>query len=440
MSIQVMVVAAAALALGGVDERPDPGPRCPAVEVIGPPEPAFAFGWTLDVDGDDLIVGEQGVGGNGRIFRLKDGDLYEITLADLGSEAGYGWEMAVDDGVVFVAAPSDSTFFEGAGAVYMQDAETGEPIHDFRPVKSGDGRFFGVSIDTSDGMIVVGENNFQVAEPLGAATVFDVATGASLLRVEEVADGDWESSVGREVTVGGGRLAVWTSSFDLENRPPCRVEVYNVASAAIEHCFVDPDSDLGAQFGYALDIEGDLLAVGAPGASVAAFLAGAVYLYDLHSGELIRTITAPDAMDYDTFGASVRLQDGKLLVGATERDGVQYRAGAAYVFEASTGRHLCTLIDDSVSSSAFMGWRSAISDGRVYVSADSDDTFGQSAGSVRVFDLRLPADLDGDGCVGSGDLGVLLSAWGGPAPDLDGDGVAGEGDLGIILAAWGGCR
>jgi len=47
------------------------------------------------------------------------------------------------------------------------------------------------------------------------------------------------------------------------------------------------------------------------------------------------------------------------------------------------------------------------------------------------------ADLDGDGAVGSGDLGVLLSQWGGSgSADLDGDGVVGSGDLGILLAAW----
>ena len=52
-----------------------------------------------------------------------------------------------------------------------------------------------------------------------------------------------------------------------------------------------------------------------------------------------------------------------------------------------------------------------------------------------------PADLDGDGAVGSGDLAALLAAWnmsGGPA-DLDGSGVVGSGDLAALLAAWGAC-
>ncbi len=50
------------------------------------------------------------------------------------------------------------------------------------------------------------------------------------------------------------------------------------------------------------------------------------------------------------------------------------------------------------------------------------------------------ADLDGNGVVGSGDLAILLAAWGpcaGCAADLDGDGVVGPSDLAILLAAWG---
>jgi len=54
---------------------------------------------------------------------------------------------------------------------------------------------------------------------------------------------------------------------------------------------------------------------------------------------------------------------------------------------------------------------------------------------------NCPADLDGNGSVGSGDLGILLAAWGsmGGAADLDGSGTVGSGDLGILLAAWGAC-
>lgn len=46
-------------------------------------------------------------------------------------------------------------------------------------------------------------------------------------------------------------------------------------------------------------------------------------------------------------------------------------------------------------------------------------------------------DLDGNGVVDSGDLGILISNWGRPgAGDLDGDGVVGGNDLGLLLSFW----
>jgi len=65
------------------------------------------------------------------------------------------------------------------------------------------------------------------------------------------------------------------------------------------------------------------------------------------------------------------------------------------------------------------------------------------------YDVMLPVpagsacfgDLDGDGEIGSGDLGQILAAWGmsGGAADLDGSGTVGSGDLGVVLAGWGPC-
>jgi len=56
--------------------------------------------------------------------------------------------------------------------------------------------------------------------------------------------------------------------------------------------------------------------------------------------------------------------------------------------------------------------------------------------------LCCPANLDGSGNqVNSGDLAVLLAAWGSSnlSADLDGSGVVDSGDLAILLAAWGLC-
>lgn len=50
-----------------------------------------------------------------------------------------------------------------------------------------------------------------------------------------------------------------------------------------------------------------------------------------------------------------------------------------------------------------------------------------------------PADLDGDGSIGVGDLLEILAAWGSDAGDVTGDGMTDVADLLDLLAAWGSC-
>ena len=64
-------------------------------------------------------------------------------------------------------------------------------------------------------------------------------------------------------------------------------------------------------------------------------------------------------------------------------------------------------------------------------------------GPIQLIRATDPADLDGDGVVGAGDLASLIAAWGvcpasGDCPaDLDGDGSVGASDLASLIAAWG---
>ena len=50
-------------------------------------------------------------------------------------------------------------------------------------------------------------------------------------------------------------------------------------------------------------------------------------------------------------------------------------------------------------------------------------------------------DINGDGMVDSGDLGLIIGAWGtaNPSIDLNGDGLVDSGDLGLVIGAWGVC-
>jgi len=66
---------------------------------------------------------------------------------------------------------------------------------------------------------------------------------------------------------------------------------------------------------------------------------------------------------------------------------------------------------------------------------DIDGDMALTALDLEAFD-RIQCDLNGDGLVGSADLTILLSNWGGPRADFDASGGTDEADVARLLSAW----
>jgi hypothetical protein len=78
----------------------------------------------------------------------------------------------------------------------------------------------------------------------------------------------------------------------------------------------------------------------------------------------------------------------------------------------------------------------------VKVVQDNDeynDFFDTSNLPAQVVDAPCPFDLNDDGIVNGGDLGLMLSLWGTIEGDFNMDGITNGGDLGLMLSAWGSC-
>ena len=79
---------------------------------------------------------------------------------------------------------------------------------------------------------------------------------------------------------------------------------------------------------------------------------------------------------------------------------------------------------------------------------EMDDTFNGNVRRAFIVefepdDTPCLGDIDGNGVVNGGDLGLVLGDWGpcpkGCAGDINGDGVVNGADLGLLLGAWGPC-
>ncbi|MDO8847063.1 MAG: hypothetical protein Q7W51_01565 [Coriobacteriia bacterium] len=192
-------------------------------------------------------------------------------------------------------------------------------------------------------------------------------------------------------------------------------------------------------FGFAVDIDGDTLVIGAPQHEHSALLsAGAAYVY-VRSGStwsLQQKLVATDAGTYDFFGHSVSLQGDTVVIGAAAAETTEGdNRGAAYVFTRSgstwtqtqkltaAGTTAPGLADDSFGHSvALSGDRIAVGApyadpngeafaGRVYTYARSGGTWSfdehiQAATPVTYHYVGRDIALDG--------ATLLVGAFGGP--------------------------
>lgn len=155
-----------------------------------------------------------------------------------------------------------------------------------------------------------------------------------------------------------------------------------------------PEAQGDERFGSSLDLDGDRLVVGAPGAEGEAPGSGAAYLYrfDGQTWTLARRIAARDGLAGEEFGASVAVAGDSLFVGAPRRRVAGAAVGGAFTFalsgdDSGVARELRG--QDSGAGDLF-GWHVA-SDGRsLLVGAPGHGAAGAFSGASYVFE-RSPA-------------------------------------------------
>lgn len=164
-----------------------------------------------------------------------------------------------------------------------------------------------------------------------------------------------------------------------------------VAQAAtrfvLARTITSPTPTGGGFFGEAMTAVGNKFLVGARD-DCATICGGAVHLFD-SDGNLVRTIGTPTP--FASFGFSVGGVGADPLVGAIHDSTAGPNAGAAYLFDDATGNLLQTFLNpnpatDSSGSLDFFGSAVAGFGNQVLVSAPGEDIGAQDAGVVYRFD------------------------------------------------------
>ena len=152
--------------------------------------------------------------------------------------------------------------------------------------------------------------------------------------------------------------------------------------------FLHPTNQIGASFGSTLASAGTRVIVGTPGDPVGGQNSGAVYLFDSITGNLLEPVfNNPTPAAGDRFGFSLAVVGDKVLIGAPSDDTHGTNAGAAYLFDIATGELLQTFFSPAPLAGAQFGFSlAAVDEDRVIIGTPSQNV-PQNSGAAYVFSI-----------------------------------------------------
>lgn len=354
------------------------------------PVPLRFFGKAVAIEDDNLVIGatggDDGVDGAGRVthFRLVDGrwEFAQLfTPERIDDRPYFGRALDLADGVVWVGAHGQDgdAFGDDAGGVI------GRRLADGAEVGRATGRpgdHYGLSVAARDGVLCVGAPRSGEREE-GRAESLSIGAMRLLVSATGTEPGHW---LGGDVeAVSDGCAFGANGTFDALRQAGA------VQVCRFDGCVevLDPEPAERAQFGDALAVEDNWLAVGSPGAGAQP---GRVLVYDLDALDAgpVQTLRAP--LVDDDFGASLAWSDGTLYVGAPLGDGeeVGSRDGVVHVFEGSPGAMEATrrLVSPTPQDGAEFGHDVAADGDWVVVTARFDDGDVERAGAAYAYRWR----------------------------------------------------
>jgi hypothetical protein len=333
-----------------------------------------------------------------------------------GHEAWFGKSVAVEGATIVVGASGDDHpggDRNGTAFVFVWSGFSWELQDTLAALDAGDQDFFGGSAAISGDTIVVG-SDYQGVDHHGAAYVF-VRSGAVWSQQAKLValDGAENDYFGSAVAISGDTVVV---GADLDDHGGVvdagSAYVFNRSGTLWSETdkLTPPDAAAGDFFGGSLAVESGTALVGALGADpMGISFAGKAYVYS-KVGELWshqQTLVAPDPSEDDFFGFAVALNGDMVAVGSPCWEASGYTSeGSTYIFSRSGGTWSLDqhLFAEDPEEWAEFGRGVAIRDGTLVVTApETSFPPGVDAGSVYVFESGV---LFSDGFE-SGDT----SAW-----------------------------
>lgn len=248
---------------------------------------------------------------------------------------------------------------------------------------------------------------------------------------------DTDDQFGFSVAVSGSTVvagARFDEELGLEAGAAYQVDA-NSGAVLRKILAVDPASDnesFGNNedfFGESVAVEDNVAVIGAPLKSQGGTNSGAIYLYNMTTGNLIDRLLPFSPINDDTsfnfYGFSVGISDNYIVVGAPgDVEGANGGGGAAYIYTASNRQVVGKIFASDPGFADNFGRRVAVSNSTAVISSPFDDDRGADSGSVYLFNAATAQQQR------------KLTANDGAAGDLFGISVAISGEIVAVGASF----
>jgi hypothetical protein len=309
------------------------------------------FGRSVAIAGDLVAVGEGGDGAVGAVYLYKhQGMKYvpEATLvspdATTGTFPEFGRTVAIQGNMVIVGARfAQVGNLEKAGAVYVFRKHGNSWQFEDKIVSPSpeDEDNFGRALAIEGNLLVVTARKSSLEE--GSAYMY-VKKGGRWIHTQNLTASDAAPGAyfGQSVDIQGNLIAIGARNAD----PKGAGAVYlfrKTHDGWTEIAKVSPsDGKKNDQYGFTVAISGDTMTVGSRRADPDGLTdAGAVYVYSLKrdSADLVTRLTPSDASAGDEFGQSVAFAGDVIAAGAWKDDiGDKKDQGSIYLFRRAGGQ------------------------------------------------------------------------------------------------------
>ena len=218
----------------------------------------------------------------------------------------------------------------------------------------------------------------------GSAYLFDVTTGQQLTKLV-ASDREKHSSFGFSVAISDQAAIV--GAYRTHDDNSGAAYLYDVNTGQELFKITLPEGTPYTEFGRSVDIDDDVAIVGA---HYHGNDAGAAYLFDAKTGQQIHELVSPLVNGGDSFGQSVGISDNIAVVSAVGDDEAEPEAGAVFLFDVSTGQRTNKLIASDASNNDMFGWSLAVNNSHVIVGARADN---EARGSAYIFAVPEPSSF-----------------------------------------------